>query len=262
MGTLVTMHDLESRERINSQLQVSERLSALGQLTKGVAHEVKNPLNSMRIWLENLKENLSGDDELPRQAVAVLDSEIDRLDSVIRRFLDFTRTPDLRLEETHLDELMTEIIGITKPQMERAGVQLQTHFADLPTVRVDRALLQQALLNLVFNAIEAMPQGGTLTLDLARSGDMAEVRVSDTGKGIAPEHRARIFQLFFTTRPGGNGIGLASAYKAVQLQDGTIDFESELGRGTTFRIELPLRRKMETALGRAPYSTGAVAGKT
>jgi signal transduction histidine kinase len=262
MGALVTLRDLESIDRIGRQLQVSERLSAMARVTAGVAHEVKNPLNSMRIWLENLKENLSTDDELPRQAVAVLDSEIDRLDSVVRRFLDFMRAPDLRLEETHLDALFTEIIGITKPQMERAGVKLETQFGELPAMRIDRALLQQALLNLVFNAIDAMPQGGTLTLGLERNGDLAEIRVSDTGKGIAPEHRDRIFQLFFTTRPGGNGIGLASAYKAVQLQYGTIDFESELGRGTTFRIELPLTRPIETALGRARQITGAVAGNT
>ena len=261
MGALVTLRDLESIERIGRQLQVSERLSAMARVTAGVAHEVKNPLNSMRIWLENLKENLPAGDELPRQAVAVLDSEIDRLDSVVRRFLDFMRAPDLRLEEVHLDALFTEIIGITKMQMERAGVKLQTTFADLPAVRVDRELLQQALLNLVFNAIDAMPQGGTLTLGLGRNGDSAEIRVSDTGRGIAPEHRDRIFQLFFTTRPGGNGIGLASAYKAVQLQYGTIDFESELGRGTTFRIELPLTRPIETALGRNRY-TGAEVGNT
>jgi PAS domain S-box-containing protein len=262
MGALVTLRDLESIERIGRQLQVSERLSAMARVTAGVAHEVKNPLNSMRIWLENLKENLPSGDELPRQAVAVLDSEIDRLDSVVRRFLDFMRAPDLRLEETHLNELFAEIIGITKPQMERAGVKLETRFADLPAVRIDRALLQQALLNLVFNAIDAMPQGGTLTLGLERNAEFVEIRVSDTGRGIAPEHRDRIFQLFFTTRPGGNGIGLASAYKAVQLQYGTIDFESELGRGTTFRIELPLTRPIETALGRARYTTGAVAGNT
>jgi len=262
MGALVTLRDLESLERINRQLQVSERLAAFGRVTAGVAHEVKNPLNSMRLWLENLKENLSPGEALPRQAVAVLDSEINRLDSVVKRFLDFMRPPELRLEETQLDQLLEEIAAIARPQMERAGVQQEVHCAPLPPVRVDRALLKQALLNLVYNAIEAMPGGGRLTMGLERRGDTAEISVTDTGQGIKPEHRARIFQLFFTTRPGGSGIGLASAYKTVQLHEGSIDFESEAGHGATFRIELPLGRSApEAEPARSPETSGVAAHK-
>jgi len=112
--------------------------------------------------------------------------------------------------------------------------------ADVPEVFVDRDLLKQAVLNLVLNAVEAMPGGGQIRLELARRAEMAEISVADTGRGIAPENRQRIFQLFFTTRPGGSGIGLASAFRIVQLLNGSIDFKSEVGRGTTFRIELPL----------------------
>ena len=259
MGALVTLRDLQSLETISRQLQVSERLAALGRVTAGVAHEVKNPLNSMRLWLENLKENLPAGDGVPRQAVAVLDSEIDRLDSVVKRFLDFMRSQELRLEETHLDELLDEVSGIARPQMERAHVQLEKQYADLPPVRVDRPLLTQALLNLIFNAIQAMPSGGKLTLGLERRGESAEIRIEDTGQGIAPENRARVFQLFFTTRPGGSGIGLASAYKAIQLHDGSIDFDSQVGRGTTFRIELPLARPVEPAISRLREANGALA---
>jgi signal transduction histidine kinase len=107
-------------------------------------------------------------------------------------------------------------------------------------VYVDRALLQQAVLNLVLNAVEAMPDGGQLRVVLSRRSDMAEITVGDTGKGISPENRQKIFQLFYTTRPGGSGIGLASTFRIVQLHNGSIDFTSEVGRGTTFRIELPL----------------------
>lgn len=259
MGALITLRDLQSLESISRQLQVSERLAALGRVTAGVAHEVKNPLNSMRLWLENLKEHLPAGDGVPRQAVAVLDNEIDRLDSVVKRFLDFMRSQELRLEETHLDELLDEVSGIARPQMERAHVQLEKQYADLPPVRVDRPLLTQAFLNLVFNAIQAMPSGGKLTLGLERRGESAEIRIEDTGQGIAPENRARVFQLFFTTRPGGSGIGLASAYKAIQLHDGSIDFDSQVGRGTTFRIELPLARPVEPALSRFREANGALA---
>ncbi len=242
MGALVTLRDLDSLESINTQLQVSERLAALGRITAGVAHEVKNPLNSMRLWLENLKESLPAEaDGASRQAVQVLDKEIDRLDAVVKRFLDFTRPMDIRLEATQLAELLREVLEVAQPQLQKSNIQLaQLLPIDVPEVYVDRALLKQAVLNLVLNAAEAMPGGGQLRLVLSRRGEAAEITVGDTGKGIPLENRQKIFQLFFTTRPGGSGIGLASTFRIVQLLNGSIDFTSEVGRGTTFRIELPL----------------------
>ena len=276
MGALVTLRDLDSLESIDTQLRVSERLAALGNITAGVAHEVKNPLNSMRLWLENLKESLSFDgnnsaarqavqdsdnEEIDRraakqavqnldneidrtaawQAVQVLDKEIDRLDQVVKRFLDFTRPMDVRLEATQLADLLKEVLEIARPQLLKSNIALATLLPiDVPEVYVDRALLKQAVLNLVLNAAEAMPNGGQLRLVLSRRGEMAEITVGDTGKGIPPENQQKIFQLFFTTRPGGSGIGLASTFRIVQLHNGSINFTSEVGRGTTFRIELPL----------------------
>ncbi len=242
MGALVTLRDLDSLESINTQLQVSERLAALGRITAGVAHEVKNPLNSMRLWLENLKESLFAEQySASQQAVQVLDKEIDRLDAVVKRFLDFTRPMDIRLEATQLADLLKGVLEIARPQLQKSNIQLaQLLPIDVPEVYVDRALLKQAVLNLVLNAAEAMPSGGQLRLVLSRRGEMAEITVGDTGKGIPLENRQKIFQLFFTTRPGGSGIGLASTFRIVQLHNGSIDFTSEVGRGTTFRIELPL----------------------
>ena len=241
MGALVTLRDLDSIENINTQLQVSERLAALGRITAGVAHEVKNPLNSMRLWLENLKESLPPDsDTNSQQAVQVLDKEIDRLDAVVKRFLDFTRPMEVRLEQTQLAELLTEVLEVARPQLQKASVEVvQSVATDVPEVFVDRDLLKQAVLNLVLNAVDAMPNGGQIRLELTRRGEMAEIAVADTGKGIPPENRQKIFQLFFTTRPGGSGIGLASTFRIVQLMNGSIDFSTEVGRGTTFRIELP-----------------------
>jgi PAS domain S-box-containing protein len=242
MGALVTLRDLDSIESINTQLQVSERLAALGRITAGVAHEVKNPLNSMRLWLENLKESLPEDsDSGAQQAVQVLDKEIDRLDAVVKRFLDFTRPMDVRLEATQLADILKEVVEVASPQLQKSKIQVaQLLPIDVPEVYVDRALLKQAVLNLVLNAVDAMPAGGQLRLMLSRRGEMAEITVGDTGKGIPVENRQKIFQLFFTTRPGGSGIGLASTFRIVQLHNGSIDFTSEVGRGTTFRIELPL----------------------
>lgn len=262
MGTLVKFKDLESRERIGTQLQVSERLANLGRITAGVAHEVKNPLNSMRIWLENLKGSLPDADGLQLQAVRVLDSEIDRLDSVVKRFLDFTHPPEMHQEESSLKEILEGVVALERPELEKSNVKLDARLADdVPSVLVDKPLLKQALINLLVNALQAMPGGGQLFISLRRRAEMAEIEIRDTGRGIAPEHRQRIFQLFFTTRPGGSGIGLASAFRTVQFHNGSIEFESEVGRGTAFRIDLPLAHQMESALSR-PRDPGAAVART
>jgi len=243
MGALVTLRDLDSLDRLDSELEVSERMAALARVTAGVAHEVKNPLNSMRLWLENLRESLPADPEAASTAVKVLDTEIDRLDRVVKRFLDFTKPVELHLEDTDLSELVGEVLALARPQIERAGVQASVEQADrLPPVRVDCALVQQALMNLILNACEAMPNGGRLQVTLRRKGESAEIRLADTGHGIPPEHRRRIFELFFTTRPSGSGLGLATAFRIVQLHNGSIDFESQAGQGTTFILEFPLAR--------------------
>jgi signal transduction histidine kinase len=247
-GALVTLRDLESRERIGTELETSERLSALTRITAGVAHEVKNPLNSMRLWLENLKENLPPGNEVSTQAVRVLDSEIDRLDRVVKRFLDFTKPVEMRVEEVSLAPLLIRIVEVAQPQIDRAKLKVDMRLAEgVPPVRGDSELLRQAVLNLVLNAVQAMPDGGRLTVSLERRGDDAHVMVADTGKGIPPEHRSRIFQLFFTTRKGGSGLGLATTFRIVQLHNGSIDFVSEPGQGTAFRIELPLAREKSNA---------------
>ncbi|MCL5288386.1 MAG: ATP-binding protein, partial [Acidobacteria bacterium] len=243
MGALMTLRDLDSLERIGSQLEVSERLAALGRVTAGVAHEVKNPLNSMRLWIENLKEAVPQEQEVARQGLKILDSEIDRLDRVVRTFLDFNRPVELRLEETSLSELLLEVVAVAQPQIAKANVKATLECAeDVPTVRADRPLLKQALLNLVLNACEAMPEGGPLTMSVRGTSDRAQVAISDAGRGIPPEFRGKIFQLYFTTRPGGSGIGLATTFRIVQMHGGSIDFTSEVGRGTTFTIELPASR--------------------
>jgi signal transduction histidine kinase len=262
MGALVKFSDLESRERITTQLQVSERMSALARITAGVAHEVKNPLNSMRLWLENLKESLPKDDAMPQQAVRVLDSEIDRLDNVVKRFLDFTRPPEMRQEESSLKDLLEEVLAVERPQLDKGHIKVMTRFSDIPPVFVDKELLKQAIMNLLVNAVQAMPEGGHLSVSLDQLGEYAHIQIADTGPGIPPELKHRVFELFFTTRPGGSGIGLASAFRTVQLHNGSIDFDSEVGRGTTFRIKLPLARKLEAAPARARESSTALAGKS
>ena len=245
MGTLVTLHDTETLERIGNQLQVSERLAALGRVTAGVAHEVKNPLNSMRLWLEVLKGNMPIEPE-PQQAVKMLDSEIDRLDRAVKTFLNFTRPVEMNLEQTDLSGFLEEILVAARPTIQKAGIELVSEMPqNFPPVFLDRQLIHQAVLNLLLNASEFTPEGGRITLSLRREGEFAEIAVSDTGVGIAPQDQNKIFQLFFTTRPGGSGIGLANTFRFVQLHNGRIEFDSVVGEGTTFRVKLPLARVNE-----------------
>jgi len=240
MGTLVTLRDVESLDRIGSQLQVCERLAALGRVTAGVAHEVKNPLNSMRLWLEVLKGNMPVDPE-PQQAVKMLDSEIDRLDRAVKTFLSFTRPVELQLIETDPRALLEEILDAARPSIAKACLTLRADLpSEFPPILADRQFIYQAVLNLLLNACDFTDPGGRITLTLQRAGEYAAIAVADSGKGIKPEDQHKIFQLFFTTRPGGTGIGLANTFRFVQLHNGRIEFESAPGRGTTFRIELPL----------------------
>ena len=250
MGTLLTLHDIESLERIGNQLQVSERLAAIGRVTAGVAHEVKNPLNSMRLWLEVLKANMPIEPE-PQQAVKMLDNEIDRLDRAVKTFLNFTKPVELNLEETNMRAFLEEVLDAARPSITKAGVEFRLSLSeDVPPALVDRQLIHQAVLNLLLNACNFTPAGGRITLGLRRGGEFAVISVADSGKGIAPEDRNKIFQLFFTTRPGGTGIGLANTFRFVQLHNGHIEFDSEVGRGTTFRMELPLARLTESPVSK------------
>ena len=261
MGTLVSLRDVESLERIGNQLQVSERLAALGRVTAGIAHEVKNPLNSMRLWLEVLKANMPVEPE-PQQAVKMLDSEIDRLDRAVKTFLNFTRPVELNLEETDLRPLLEDVLDTARPSITKANLALHAELpSDFPPVFVDRQLIHQAVLNLLLNACDFTDPGGRITLSLRRSGEFAVIAVEDSGKGIPAADQKKIFQLFFTTRPGGTGIGLANTFRFVQLNNGRINFESETGRGTTFRVELPLARLMDSSAERIRDSNRSIAAE-
>jgi signal transduction histidine kinase len=171
----------------------------------------------------------------------IISREILRLDRVVKTFLDFTRPVELKLGTVAVRQLLAQVVELARPQAESAHIKLSVDQEDEGAeVRADRDLLEQALLNVVVNAIEVMPQGGDLRFEASNHDDMVEIRVSDTGPGIPPELRDKIFRLYFTTKKEGSGIGLAMAFRIVQLHDGTIDFTSEPGKGTTFSIRLPL----------------------
>jgi signal transduction histidine kinase len=270
VGVLLVSRDLAYLSRMQSTIAYSRKLVALGRLTAGIAHEVKNPLNAMMIHLELLRTKIrSGALAATREPVGasgggvgiasaraaastpaiqgvldhvgIIESEIRRLDEVVQGFLKFTRPEDLRLQPVSVMTLFEEILPVIEPEAQKNNVRVQIDAPpSVPSVNGDAAMLRQAFLNLAINACQAMPHGGTLRLVSApASRDRVEVRIEDTGVGIAPEHLGKIFDLYFTTKDHGTGIGLSMVYRIIQMHDGEVEVQSTPGHGTTFRILLP-----------------------
>jgi hypothetical protein len=240
-GILVRLRDPEATRQIGRQLQTADRLSAISKITGGVAHEVKNPLNAINMHVELVKMKLDTGDFDVGQHLDIIGSEIERLNRVVKTFLDFTRPVELNLTEIPLDRLVQEVADLATPQAAAAGIEITvSQQTDDARLNVDIDLVKQALLNIVVNAIEAMKEGGQLTLISNVREDQAEIRINDTGPGIPEPMREKIFSLYFTTKKGGSGIGLAMTYRIVQLHDGSVDFVSEPGIGTTFVLHLPI----------------------
>ena len=276
VGVLLVARNLAYLTRMQSTLAYSRKLVALGRLTAGIAHEVKNPLNAMMIHLELLRTKLRAAARqaalVPAEPVAapavptggalavarreqpapviaqgalehveVIESEIRRLDEVVQGFLKFTRPEDLRLQPVPPRALFDEIFPVIEPEAQRNAVTVHVDVAPhAPAINGDAGMLRQVFLNLAINACQAMPTGGTLRLIAnAASRGRVELRVQDTGVGIPPENLQKIFDLYFTTKDHGTGIGLSMVYRIVQLHDGEIEVHSTPGRGTTFRVLLP-----------------------
>jgi signal transduction histidine kinase len=244
IGALLTMRDAESVRRIEDEIEISRRLSASGRLTRGVAHEVKNPINAIVLHLQLLQNKLQQDDPDTRRHMDVIGSEIHRLDRVVQILVDFTRPRDLRIEDLDLRKILESVSILAAPDAARHGVRVALELPgpnDPLMVRVDSDLLKQAILNLVVNGVQSMSSGGTLTIKARRDDDMILAEIVDQGCGIPPEAQEKIFELYFTTKgdKGGSGIGLAQAYQIMQWHYGFLEFDSIVGSGTTFRLRLP-----------------------
>ena len=253
IGALLTMRDAESVRRIEDEIEISRRLSASGRLTRGVAHEVKNPINAIVLHLQLLQNKLQQDDPETRRHMDIIGNEIHRLDRVVQILVDFTRPRDLRLEEVDLRKLLENVSVLAAPDAARHGVRVVLELPrticptrnapadDALMVRVDSDLMKQAILNLVLNGVQSMTAGGTLTLAARRDDEMILAEVRDQGCGIPPEAQEKIFELYYTTKgdKGGSGIGLAQTYQIMQWHYGSVEFDSIVGAGTTFRLRLP-----------------------
>uniref|UniRef100_Q01PT1 histidine kinase n=1 Tax=Solibacter usitatus (strain Ellin6076) TaxID=234267 RepID=Q01PT1_SOLUE len=240
-GILVRLRDPEAQRKINRELQTADRLSAISRISSGVAHEVKNPLNAILLHVEVARGKLSHGNTDVAPQMEIIAREILRLDRVVRTFLDFTRPVELKLATVSMRELVQEIVELARPQAAAAGIGVTVRDeAEGVDVRVDRDLFKQAVLNIVVNGMQAMPEGGELRFEATAGENGTELRISDTGTGIPEALREKIFRLYFSTKKEGSGIGLAMTFRIVQLHDGTIDFTSEPGKGTTFLIRLPI----------------------
>lgn len=242
-GAAILLKDLESVKTVQSLVSYSAKLAALGRLTSGIAHEVKNPLNAMMIHLEVLKERLDTATPEVQESLEVIGSEIRRLDRVVQGFLRFMRPQELVIKPVDLNSLLQSLGALLEAEWQTQGIRLAYDLdASLPPVGADEELLRQAFLNILQNAGQAMPRGGLVTIRTARDGrETARVEIVDQGVGIASEDLERIFKLYYTTKTDGSGIGLSVVYRIVQLHDGMIDVQSELGRGSTVTVRLPLR---------------------
>ena len=269
VGAMLVSRNLGYLTHVHSSLKYSRKLAALGRLMAGVAHEVKNPLNAMTIHLELLKQKLNRAPAMAAASVAsvasptksetrlansehrtpadvekhvgVIADEIKRLDEVVVGFLKFARPEELKLQPIRMSDLLSDIATSVSLEAERSNVTVKVDCAtDGPEINADPGMLRQALLNLALNACQAMPTGGTLRLSCrTASRNRVEIDVEDTGVGIPPEHLSRIFDLYFTTKERGSGIGLSMVYRIVQLHDGDVEVESTPGRGTRFRLLFP-----------------------
>ena len=264
VGAMLVARNLGFMTQVHSTLNYSRKLAALGRLMAGVAHEVKNPLNAMTIHLELLRSKLARAAEpavaggaraahmAPRDVtvaapatdigkhVDIIAAEIQRLDQVLNGFLRFARPDELKLQPVHLSNVVSDVVTTVTPEAELRRITVKHDCPrDLPEVNADPAMLRQALLNLALNGCQAMSDGGTLRISCHAAGRRVHIDVEDAGVGIPPENLQKIFDLYFTTKEKGSGIGLSMVYRIVQLHDGEVEVQSTPGRGTRFRLVFP-----------------------
>lgn len=247
MGCSVILRDITERKRLEESKLQSERLAVIGTMSAKLAHEIRNPLSSVLLNLDLVRDELAslgkagGHSPAELHAlIRTMDAEVRRIERVTADYLKFARLPKPQRERVSLNELLVNGLAFMQSLFDSAGVKLQTEFDPyLPPIRADESQVWQAVLNVIRNAVEAMPNGGTLTLQTFRSDAGNVVQITDTGHGMTPEQRQKLFKPFFTTKTGGTGLGLPLTQQIITEHGGRIECESVAGKGTTFTIHLP-----------------------
>lgn len=242
--------EIQERQRLEVAKLQAERLAMVGTMASQVAHEVRNPLGSITLNLDLILKEINklatGEGHAPdegRELVSEMREEIQRIQHVLEEYLQFSRMPKPQLRPVVLNEVMAQKLEFLDGELERAHVEIKTHFdPGVGIVCADPAQLWQATLNLIRNSIEAMPEGGQLTVGTWREGGQVRLRVTDTGKGMTEEQRKRLFEPFFTTKPKGTGLGLALVQQITTDHGGHLECESAPGQGSTFTIFLPTKK--------------------
>jgi signal transduction histidine kinase len=224
----------------------TERLAALGQLSAGLAHELRNPLGTMKASAEMLAKQVEPANEVAREMAGFISSEVDRTNQLVTRFLDFARPMSVRLEKTDLAQLIDQAVNEIGKHVPPLNIAIYKNYSpDIPPFLLDAQLMERVIYNLLLNAAQASPPGGSITVKTRESEGTVEIAVIDRGSGIEPKHLESIFNPFFTTKSTGVGLGLAIVSKIIDEHEGKIAVESEPGSGTVFRIYLPLRETRE-----------------
>lgn len=224
----------------------TERLAALGQLSAGLAHELRNPLGTMKTSAEMLLKNVDADQAVAREMAGFISSEVDRTNSLVTRFLDFARPLALRLEKTDLTAVIDRAVADVQKHAPPIEVSIHKNYSpDIPAFFLDGQFVERVMYNLLLNAAQASPPGGSVTVNTRRVDGTVEIGIIDRGSGIEPEHLENIFNPFFTTKATGVGLGLAIVSKIVDEHGGKVSVDSRPGVGSTFRVFLPFRETPE-----------------
>jgi PAS domain S-box-containing protein len=242
-GRVANLQDMTQIYKMQEEILRIDRLAYLGEFSSTLAHEIRNPLAGIKTTAQALSEEL-GQDASKKEYIDRIIKEIDRLNDLLRTFFSFAKPQRLDLIPCRIEEIIKEVKVLLAKEAEKARITIQEVYGDnLPSVPLDTNQMQQVFMNLFLNALEAMPAGGELTVEINRQNSQEgwiQVKVKDTGNGIAPEHLKKIFDPFFTTKSKGSGLGLAITHKIVEGHGGTIGVESALGKGSTFILSLPV----------------------
>jgi len=244
VGNVIYIEDVTENRAEYARLKRAENLASLTTLAAGVAHEIKNPLASMSIHLQLLRRQLNKEGEIPlhlEEPLDILEEEVERLANIASDYLFTVRPQNARPMRASLNELIRELVQLLRYEMEEAKVRvLPVLSRSIPPMPLDEGAMKRALLNLIKNAMIAMPNGGELRLETHKEQENVIIVVSDTGEGIPEELQGKVFEPFFTTRDTGSGLGLTVVYKVIKEHGGDLHMDSHPGRGSTFRITLPI----------------------